>query len=118
MSLNGVMSIAGVILALAIVGVVLFVVVMGTLFGLMWIAKRFERCPHCGRRGGVRTRNHWLETRATPEGVRYLGSAHLQHCERCDWIIVGDSETGTRCIGPDEEEWQEWRDRACARGRD
>lgn len=112
MSLNGVMSIAGVILALAIVGVVLFVVVMGTLFGLMWIAQHLERCPHCGWRGGVRTRNHWLETRATPEGVRYPGSTHLQQCDRCDWIIVGDSETGTCCIGPDDErEHQAWRDR-------
>ena len=111
MPINGAGSIAILILVLAALGVVLFFAVMGLLGGLGWVAQRLERCPHCGRRGGVRSRNFWRESRATPEGERYPGHTHLLECERCGWLIVRDSETGTRCIGPDEEEWHAWRER-------
>lgn len=109
MPMNGPLSIALLILVLAVVGVALFFVVMGLLSSVSWVVQRCTPCPHCARRGGVRNRNFWRESRMTPEGVRYPGYTCLDHCERCDWFIVRDSETGTRCIGPDEEEWQEWR---------
>ena len=127
--MNGALSIALLILVLAVVGVVLFFVVMGLLTVVGWTMQRLHRCPHCRRRGGVHIRNFWHESRVNPEGVFYGARVYVYHCERCDWITVSDSAAGTRDIGPDEEEWrewrdqfhdkwQEWRDRARARDRD
>ena len=105
------MNNAVLILVLAIVGVFLFFAAMGVLFGITWCTRHLERCPNCGQRGGLRDRGGSLDSRMTPQGERYPGHTSIQHCEACDWIIVFDSETGTRCISPeDKEEWQSWCD--------
>ena len=100
MALDTAMLAAGLILILAIFGVVLFFVILGALMGVAWVADCLRRCPRCRRMGGMSLQGAYLW-----DGTHGGGLVSFFECQHCSARLA--REDGGAYRDADEEEWRQ-----------
>ena len=89
----------------ALLLIVIYTVIAPVWIPIMIYEYRIKKCPRCGRRGGMRSRNFIKATGVTPEGKRYPDSWSYDECVQCGAKL---KHIHDKYIDADEEEWNQW----------
>ena len=75
--------------------------------GLLY-EKFLRKCPRCGNRGGMRSRNLIKATKESPEGKRYPDHWVYFQCSHCNARMKRHRE---QFIDVDDKEWARYNER-------